>query len=392
MQFKAELGLRSTEMKILHLINTLSAGGAELHLLALCRRLKRPEIELVVVCLREKVDGSRSLRADFEEEEIRIISLEANSRYDWRFFNRFAHLLKEERPDILHTHLPRADLAGAFGNFMYPPVAWVSSVHGIYSESWSGHWTLPLANFVWRDADSVIAISQTVKDWLLKQQRIPPNKVTVIYYGIDPKRLSEPDADLRKRWGLESRAVIGSVGRIEHGKGYDCLIQAMPVILERIPNACLLIAGHDPSGYGKNLERVIQTLGLKEYVRLVGFQDDVASFLYALDVFAFASRSEGFGQVVIEAMAAGKAVVAGRIPPLTEIIIDGETGLLVEPEDSKDFADAITLLLDQPERAKEMGRAGRERVQKYFSIERETSETLELYRTLIEPCVASAAG
>src|SRR5882724_4469434 len=366
-------------MKILHLINTLSAGGAELHLLALCRHLKRPGLEIVVVCLREQVEGSRSLRPDFEKEEIRVISLQADSRYDWRFFSRFAHLLREEHPDILHTHLPRADLAGAFGSFRHLPVAWVSSVHGIYSESWSGRWTLPLANFVWRHADIVIAISQAVKDWLLKQQRVSPDKVTVVYYGIDAERLAEPNVDLRKRWGLDGRAVIGSVGRIEQGKGYDCLIQAMPAILNRVPSACLLIAGHDPSGYAKKLRELIETLGLQEYVRLVGFLDDVASFLHALDVFAFASRSEGFGQVVIEAMAAGKPVVASNMAPLSEIAVDRQSALLVEPGKPAAFAAALSQLLSDPGGCQRMGRQGRERVQKYFTAERMAAETISLY-------------
>jgi len=379
-------------VKVLHAINTLSAGGAELHLLSLCRYLRREGIEIVVVCLRENVRGSRSLRPDFEKDEIRVINLRADSRYDCRFFSRFARLLREEHPDILHSHLPRADLAAAYGTLVYSPTRWVSSVHGIYSESWSGHWTLPLANHVWRRADVVVAISHAVKEWLIKQQRVPADRLTMIYYGIELERLAEPRVELRKTWGLEGHAVIGSVGRIEHGKGYDCLIQAMPAILNCVPSARLLIAGHDPSGYTRKLRELIDTLGLQEYVRLVGFQNDVASFLHALDVFAFASRSEGFGQVVIEAMAAGKPVVASTIPALTEIVVDGETGFVVKPEDRMGFARAISWLASNAESAKQMGTAGKERVRKCFSIERETAETLWLYRNLMLPCAVSLVG
>src|SRR4029077_7530356 len=122
-------------MKVLHLINTLSAGGAELHLLTLCRYLKRRGVSLTVVWLREQVKGSRSLRSDFENEGIEVINLQMDSRYDVRLFSKVTALLKKEQPEILHTHLPRADLAGAFACFFYPSVSWISSVHGIYQDA-----------------------------------------------------------------------------------------------------------------------------------------------------------------------------------------------------------------------------------------------------------------
>lgn len=136
-------------MKILHLINTLSAGEAELHLLTLCRHLKRHGVETVVACLREHVKDSRSLRVDFEKEGIKIITLNANSRYDYRFFGKIARVLTEECPDVLHTHLPRADLAGALARFLNPSVVWVCSMHAIYSEDRSGRWSLPIFDSVY---------------------------------------------------------------------------------------------------------------------------------------------------------------------------------------------------------------------------------------------------
>src|SRR5215813_556072 len=114
-------------MKILQLINTLSTGGAELQLLTLCRYLKRQGVEVVVAYLREQVKGSRSLRSDFEQEEIRVIDLHADSRYDWRFLSQLARLLKVERPHILHSHLPRADIAAALlHRFMRSPAFFCS--------------------------------------------------------------------------------------------------------------------------------------------------------------------------------------------------------------------------------------------------------------------------
>jgi glycosyltransferase involved in cell wall biosynthesis len=97
----------------------------------------------------------------------------------------------------------------------------------------------------------------------------------------------------------------------------------MPAVLHKVPNASLLIAGHAPWGYGPTLQALITELGLGERVQLVGFQDDVPAFLSGVDVFAFASRAEGFGQVLLEAMAAGRPVVASKLAPHTEIVVDG---------------------------------------------------------------------
>ena len=115
---------------------------------------------------------------------------------------------------------------------------------------------------------------------------------------------------------------------------------------------------------------------------MIGFQNDVVSFLNTLDVFALATKSEGFGQVVIEAMAAGKPVVTSKIAPLTEIVVDCETGLLVESDNLRAFADALIQLLKDPLKRERMGLRGRERVEKFFTAERMAGEILALYEEL----------
>ena len=370
-------------MRVLHVINTLSAGGAELHLLTLCRHLKRQGVEVIVACLKENVKGSRSLRPDFEKEGIRAINLGADRRFDPRCLFRLVSLLRKERPTLLHTHLPRADFAGAIGRFFYPSIPWICSIHDIYSKSWQGSWSLPLFKFLWRRANTIIAISNGVKDWLIRRRYIPLAKVKVVHYGIETDRFIDPNCDRRGEWSLNGYAIIGSIGRLEPRKGHETLIRAMPTVLGQVPNAYLLIAGHDPWGYGKALDSLIDQLQLSRHVRLVGFESDVPSFLHSIDVFAFASTSEGFGQVVIEAMAAGKPVLASKIPPLTEIVVNGESGLLVDHDNPKAFAEAIVWLLKNKEAARRIGEQGAKRVNEVFSAERMARETMELYRTLL---------
>ncbi|MGQ0570402.1 MAG: glycosyltransferase family 4 protein, partial [Armatimonadota bacterium] len=125
-------------------------------------------------------------------------------------------------------------------------------------------------------------------------------------------------------------------------------------------------------------------LNLNGHVRFVGFQQDIPSFLQALDVFGFGSRSEGFGQVVIETMAAGKPVVATQAPPFPEIVADGVTGILVEPDNPSAFAHALLTLLRHPVAARQMGRAGQLRVDAHFTAARMADDVLQTYRRVLQ--------
>ncbi|GBC84981.1 GDP-mannose-dependent alpha-(1-6)-phosphatidylinositol monomannoside mannosyltransferase [bacterium HR11] len=369
-------------MNVLHVINTLSAGGAELHLLTLCRYLKQAGVEVVVAYLKEG-RGSRPLQCDFEAAGIPVFNLRGDGVRFVRPWLRLRRLLKQEKPDILHTHLPRADLLGFLACRSGFSGSWVCSVHGIYANHWRGRRALPLFGPVWRRADRIIAISKAVREWLVQGFGLPPEKVQVVYYGIELERWVSPAQDLRSAWGLEGRLLIGSVGRLEPVKGHDLLIRAMPAVVREFPQTTLLIAGHDPWSYGRVLERLVIQLGMDRHVRFLGFQSDIPSFLHSIDVFALASRSEGFGQVIIEAMAAGKPVVASKIAPLTEIIRHGETGLLVKPGDPNEFAEGVAWILKNPDQARQMGKRGQEVVASDFSAEKMANKITALYSELL---------
>jgi glycosyltransferase involved in cell wall biosynthesis len=377
--FMGKYFMGKERFKVLYMINSLSVGGAELHLLTLCRYLKRLGVETAVAYLKEG-RGSRPLRPDFEAAGIPVFYLGGEGVDFVRPWLQLHRLLKQEKPDILHTHLPRADLLGFLTRLSGFSSPWVCSVHDIHSKSWRGRWALPFFGSVWRRADKVIAISEAVKSWLVQGYRLESEKVQVVYYGIEPERWCSPSRDLRFEWKLAEKLLVGSVGRLESRKGHDLLIRAMPFIAQRFPQTMLLIAGHDPWGYGRVLESLVTQLGMEKHVRFLGFQDDIPSFLHAIDVFAFASRSEGFGQVVIEAMAAGKPVVVSRIAPLTEIVIDGETGFYAEPENPESFAEKILWLLSHREEAQNMGKRGQEVVKKRFSAETMAFAVLAIYQ------------
>jgi glycosyltransferase involved in cell wall biosynthesis len=372
-------------MKVLHVINTLAAGGAELHLLTLCQGLRRQAVDLAVAFGRESIGDSRSLRGDFEQAGIRTIRAGTERRYDPSFPTKILRVLGTERPDIVHSHLPRADLTTGIARRLTGSPPWITSVHDMHDahDNWSGRPWMPLVRRLWAGADRIIAISEAVKSWLVREQAIPAAQVSVVHYGIDVSRFTSATHDLRCAWGFTYEPLVGSIGRLEPRKGHDHLIRAMVSVRRHVPRAALVIAGHDPGRYRSALERLIGDLGLQEAVRLVGFESDVPAFLAAVDVFAFASHSEGFGQVIVEAMAAAKPVVANRMAPLTEIVLDGESGILITPGDPERLAEAVVRLLENREEARQMGRRGRARVEDLFSSDTMSTRTVQIYRDVL---------
>jgi glycosyltransferase involved in cell wall biosynthesis len=251
--------------------------------LTLCRYLKRLGVETVVAYLKEG-RGSRPLRPDFEAAGIPVFYLGGEGVDFVRPWLQLHRLLKQEKLDIFHTHLPRADLLGFLTRLSGFSGSWVCSVHGIYANHWRGRKTLSLFKLIWRQADRVIAISRAVKEWLVKDCGLAPEKVQVVYYGIELEPWGSPSQDLRSKWELNGNLLVGTIGRLEPVKGHDVLIRAMPSVVQQLPRTTLLIAGHDPWGYGRVLKGLTAQLGLGEHVRFLGFQDDVPSFLHALDV------------------------------------------------------------------------------------------------------------
>ncbi len=370
-------------MKILHVINTLSAGGAELHLLTLCRAQRERGLVPRVAFLREHVAHSRSLRAEFEESGVPTFDLRAPNGLDPRYVPRLAGLIGRERPALLHTHLPRADVGGAFAGAM-TRVPVVTSVHHDYGDKRKHRAVGPLLRWTYRRAAAVVAISDLLKDWLLRVVAARPERVSTVHYGIDGSPFSMPtDPELRRRWGLAERPVIGSLGRLETRKGFETLIHVTALLRDQFPGVTLVIGGHDPDGYEPRLRRLVESLGLRDAVRFIGFVTDTPSFLHSLDVFAFASRSEGFGQVVVEAMAARRPVVVSNLAPLTEIVREGAGGFLANPDVPSTFARAIGPLLSDPRFAAAEGHAGADRVRRDFDVGSMTDRTIEVYHRVL---------
>ncbi len=250
----------------------------------------------------------------------------------------------------------------------------------------------PVAAFfrrIYAKARKVIAISAFTRDQLIAFG-VAPDRIEIVHPGAPEPRPLPPErlAEVRYRFVLDENPVILAVGRLIPRKGHRTLVRAMPRILERFPNAVLVIAGQGPLVYAVTQE--MWRCGVRNQVRmLAGLSDeDIAALYQVCNVFALPTgeepdrarhgQVEGFGLVFAEANAYGKPVVAGRSGGVVDAVLDGETGLLVEPNDPDALANAICSLLDDADLARRLGENGRRRVETELNWTAFTKRLLEI--------------
>jgi len=234
--------------------------------------------------------------------------------------------------------------------------------------------------------DLIIAISDHIARFTVARGVRDPGRVRRVYHGLEPpvtRALEREGQRIRAELGVGADDfLVGNVGRLALQKGQRHLIAAMPLLLQRAPRAHAVIAG------GGDLEDYLRDLaeeaGVAERVHVLGPRKDVPALMHAIDVFAMPSIWEGFGLVLLEAMAAGRPIVASRVATIPEVVVDSETGLLVPAGDPQALADALAELADQPALAHQFGGAGRERLRRHFSIDKMVGDTELLYRELLE--------
>ncbi len=348
------------------------AGGGELSLLELVEALPASSVNPLVVC-----PGEGALPAGLRARGIQVEVLRFP---DWRrarlfalapALSRLAALVRRHRISLIHVNsIGRMTFyAGLVGRWRGVPVLWHVRVGD------SGGWRdRILARLVTRIVVNSDAVARRFSG-------CPGARVTRIHNGVDLGRFTPgpPPPDLRAALGLPPGApVVGSVGRFVAYKGYDHLLDAAQLAQEKIPEAHWVLVGD--GGLRGALEEQRRALGLERVVHFAGWQPRVAEHLALFDLFALPSLGEHFGRVLLEAMAMAKAVVATDAGGVPEIVLDGETGLLVPPADPAAIAEAVVTLLQDPVRAARMGEAGRRRVAAEFSLSRHVEAVEALYR------------
>jgi glycosyltransferase involved in cell wall biosynthesis len=226
-----------------------------------------------------------------------------------------------------------------------------------------------------RRARMVIAITEALRGFLVDRVGLPAAKVVTVPYGLD---------ELPAGWGpnppleLPSGArVLLACARLVEQKGLDTAVRALPDVLSNHPDAVLVIAGEGPER--ARLEALMASLGVTGSIRLLGRAGDVASLYRRAELLVHPARWEGFGLVLLEAMLAGLPIAASRVSSVPEIVLDGETGVLVPPDDPGALTAALDRLLADDALRRRLGEAGQRRARTAFTVARMARRTAEVY-------------
>ncbi len=353
--------------KILYLIGTLEIGGAERQLVELVRRLDPERFEPVVCCL----TSSGPLQSVLDRSGIPVVvaGYKGFDRSAPRPLWRLLQVMRAEAPDIVHAFLYWAYVMGAFAARAARVPVVIASRRSLSKLNPRGPHHLLLVRLANRMTDLVIANSEAVREDTIAEERLPPERVITLHNGLDISRFRQPALPgMRASLGVhEAAPVVAVVANLHHYKGHTCFLEAWMRVVARFPSAVALLVGDGAER--PRLEQIVSEAGLSSNVRFLGSRLDVPEILAVSDLLVHPSLQEGFCNVILEAMAAGKVVVATDVGGNAEAVVDGRTGLLVPAGDAARLADAMLRLLYDPEERRRFGEAGYARAAELFTLE-----------------------
>lgn len=380
---------RGNTMKIMFVINSLGAGGAERSLSELLPCLERDGVYPTVVCLRRAGEGVESSSID-RGMDVRFLPAGG-----WP--SQVRHLramVVKERPDLVHTTIFEADVAGRVASIATSVPVMTSLVNTSYDpvrlrdpnvRAWKLQAVRRIDGLTARRCTTHFhAISRAVKDAAVRDLKIDPDDVTVVERGRDAERLGKPSphrrAQARAALGVGQRdLVFTTVGRQEFQKGQWILLEAIGRLVSTHPDVRLLVAGRSGNA-SPRLRAAMAATSLNGEVRFLGHRDDAPEILAASDVFVFPSLYEGLGGALIEAMALGLPIVASDLSAIREVVEPDGNAVLVPPGSARDLASALEALIGDAGRMKAMGLRSRKIFEERFTLERSAARMLELFQ------------
>ena len=364
-------------MNILYLTNHLNVGGITSYVFSLARGMKERGHNVYIA------SSGGGLLQKFKEEGVIFVPLPIKTKSELSpkiliSMYKLSHLLKRYRIEIIHSNSRTTQvLASVLAK--YKDFRHVTTCHGFFKRRITrrifGTW-----------GKSVIAVSRPVKEHLIRDFGVREQDITLIYNGIEAARFENKDQNFRnemkKTLGLADCPVVGIVGRLSDVKGHRYLIEAMQKVLQKIPQARLLIVGEGKMK--KKLVALSRHKAIEKSILFIPSVKETRDVLSIMDVFVMPSLKEGLGLALMEAMAAGLAVIGSDVGGIKDLIRHDVNGLLVRPADISGLASDISALLEDTEKRRSLGQEARIFIEQSFTQEKMISETEALYAKCLE--------
>ena len=370
---------------IIWMIDSLGPGGAEQLMPTILKNLKQAGFNIRICAL--QIRAGNPIASELERLGLPVDLIQIpNLRQPLNLF-RILRYLRLHRPQLLHTQLEFADILGTVAAKILGMPS-VSTVHtlDVFPEKKSAWGRMKLRWFLLgKLCDRVIAVSEKTRQHYLQSGGLPHDKVITLYNGVDISRFKNIDANqiakLKQALHLPLNSkVIITVAVLREPKGIQFMIRALPAILEQCPEVHYLIVGDGQ--HSASLVDLVAALTIKDRVTFAGHRTDIPDLLACCDIFVLPTLKDALPTVLIEALAAGKPIVASDVGGVPEIIENGVNGLLVSPGNPLKLAEACLKLLKNHELSMQMVLAGSETVRKHFDIDSQIKQLSTLYEEL----------
>jgi len=375
--------------RIVQILKGESLHGAERHVFDLSGKLSKSGLKVEVINVLDKSKKSPKYKYKKSIESIKKLGVKfhfvkAKNKFDIRPVKRIRDIINKIDPDIVHTHMPYADMFGGMAAKLTGQAPVVSTRHHDYLTSWTD-WLRFVSYYAVAGIflDALIAVSEHVASQAKSYEGWTESDVHVVHHGCRDQRIPRDTSrqEVCSTHNIpESCAIILSVGRLLKWKGHEYAVRALRHLSDANREIHWLIAGDGPQR--DPLYSLASELGVSDSLHLLGYRDDVPRLMSAADVFVHPSTTEAFGIVLVEAMMQGTPIVGSRAGAVPEIVVNEDTGYLVEPADSKAISDAVYRLLEDPEEREEMGMAARKVYMRNYTLEKMTLKIKKIYRNL----------
>jgi glycosyltransferase involved in cell wall biosynthesis len=366
-------------VKILHIISSGGMYGAEAVILNMSRTLNEGSHTSVLGVFANSSNPNLQLHEVAVKEGIESHVIACKGQIDPTVITSIRNLATQTNADIIHAHGYKADIYSHFA-LCGSGIPLVSTCHTWYDNNRLVTLYGMADRLVLRNYAAVVAVSDEVKQRLLKAG-VREDKIHLVRNGIDLRPFDNATPSLPNAVSEDHPPIVGLIGRLSIEKGVDIFLHAAAQVLVELPSTKFVVVGEGPDR--DKLESLIDELNLRESVSMLGRRDDMPSVYASLDIMVSASRQEGLPMAILEGMASSLPLIATAVGDVPTMVHDGETGVMVPPENAALLASAIVTLLRSPAQRESLGAAARKLIEDEFSADRMTADYLRVYKEAV---------